>query len=292
MAGKRSRRRNPLVSLFKTVFNIAIICAVICGFLWYSNNVVYVEEYQYSANIPESFSDYKIVHLTDFHIGDNISLYNSVIEKVSALEPDVIVITGDFIDIDEYDEENALKVARQLCDISDVYYVSGNHEGALIAKQPDLFKKLESAGFKLLDNTSVHLKKGGNRIALAGTKDESMYFAENFDEMRQRGIKMSTMGVSENTFTVFLAHRPENIELYVRKNTLVLSGHAHGGQIYIPFIGGIYAPGQGYLPKYYRGMYEVNGCDMLVNRGIGNSSAPQRIFNQPEVALIRLKKAD
>lgn len=292
MASKRSKRRNPLVSLFKTIFSIAIICAILFGFLWYSNNVVYVDEYTYSADVPESFSDYKIVHLTDFHIGDSVWLYNSVIEKVSALEPDVIVVTGDFIDNYEYNEENALNVAKRLCAISEVYYVSGNHEGALISTHPDLLETLNSAGFKLLDNDYVYLEKDGKRIALAGTKDESMYLAENFEELRQSGIKKSTQGIPDDTFTVFLAHRPENIELYARENTLVLSGHAHGGQIYMPFIGGLYAPGQGFLPKYYSGMYEVNGCKMLVNRGIGNSSAPQRIFNQPEVALIRLTKAN
>lgn len=292
MANKRSRRVNPLVSLFKTVFSVAFICAILCGFLWYSNNVVYVEEYQYIADIPENFSDYKIVHLTDFHIGDNISLYNSVIEKVSALKPDVIVVTGDFIDSDKYNEKNALSVAKRLCAISEVYYVSGNHEGALLTKQPDLFEKFETAGFKLLDNTYVYLKKGDQCIALAGTKDESMYFSENFEEMKFDGISNTTNGIPNGMFTVFLAHRPENIELYVRDNTLVLCGHTHGGQIYMPLIGGFYAPGQGYLPKYYRGMYAVNGCDMLVNRGIGNSSAPQRIFNQPEVALIRLSKLE
>lgn len=292
MAFKRSKRRNPLASLFKTIFSIVLICSLLCGFLWYSNNVIYVDEYKYSANIPEEFSDYKIVHLSDFHIGDNLSLYDNVIEKVSALKPDVIVVTGDFIDNDTYNEKNALSVAKRLCAISKVYYISGNHEGALHASQPDLFEKLNSAGFTYLDNEHVYLKKDGKRIALAGTRDESLYFAENFKEQREKGIQKSTQGIPSDMFTIYLAHRPENIELYARNNTLVLSGHAHGGQIYVPFVGGMYAPGQGYLPKYYRGMYNVNGCDMFVNRGIGNSSAPQRIFNQPEVALIRLTKAD
>lgn len=262
-----------------------------CIFLWYSNNVIYVEEYNYSANIPEEFSDYKIVHLSDFHIGNNLSLYDSVIKKVSEINPDVIVITGDYIDYNEYNEENALNVSKRLCAISRVYYVSGNHEGALHATHTDLFKKLDSAGFIHLENEHIYFKKDCKQIALAGVKDESLYFAENLKEQQEKGIQRSTQGIPNGMFTIFLAHRPENIEMYARSNTLVLSGHAHGGQIYVPFVGGIFAPGQGYLPKYYRGMYNVNGCDMYVNRGIGNSSAPQRIFNQPEITLIRLIKA-
>lgn len=90
-------------------------------------------------------------------------------------------------------------------------------------------------------------------------------------------------------YNVLLSHRPEFLEEYAEEQVdLVLSGHAHGGQVRLPFIGGLVAPNQGILPKYTAGLYEQQNTSMIVSRGLGNSIIPQRIFNRPEIVVVQL----
>ena len=96
--------------------------------------------------------------------------------------------------------------------------------------------------------------------------------------------------VDKQLFTMLLSHRPEQFEAYVEKEMdLVFTGHAHGGQIRVPFVGGLFAPGQGTLPTYTAGMFEKNETKMVISRGLGNSEFPLRIFNLPEIILVELK---
>ena len=97
-------------------------------------------------------------------------------------------------------------------------------------------------------------------------------------------------GIPEEDFVLMLSHRPEYLELYDQYEIDVcLSGHAHGGQFRIPFVGGVYAPGQGFLPKYTVGVYETEDIALYVGTGIGNSVIPVRVFNPPEILTIILE---
>ena len=98
--------------------------------------------------------------------------------------------------------------------------------------------------------------------------------------------------LASDAFTVLLSHRPEFFDLYVQQGfPLVLSGHAHGGQIRLPFLGGILAPGQGFFPEYDSGLYTDETTSMVVSRGLGNSVFPFRLNNPPEIIIITLKGA-
>ena len=102
-----------------------------------------------------------------------------------------------------------------------------------------------------------------------------------------------TEGIGSDDFLLLLSHRPEYLELYDQYTVdLCLTGHAHGGQFRLPFIGGIYAPGQGFLPEYTAGLYATDDLEMYVGTGIGNSIIPVRVFNPPEILSIVLKKAE
>ena len=100
---------------------------------------------------------------------------------------------------------------------------------------------------------------------------------------------MSSFEQTED-FTLVLSHRPETFQAYVEnKLDVVFAGHAHGGQFRIPGVGGLVAPGQGLFPTFTSGLYEDNGTNMIVSRGLGNSIIPIRIFNTPEIIVVTLK---
>ena len=110
------------------------------------------------------------------------------------------------------------------------------------------------------------------------------------DEELQKQINAVNEAVQNGNFTILLSHRPELFEVYAdNKMDLVLSGHAHGGQFRLPFVGGLVAPNQGLFPKYDAGLYTEENTNMIVSRGIGNSILPFRFNNRPEVILIELE---
>ena len=95
----------------------------------------------------------------------------------------------------------------------------------------------------------------------------------------------------DDRLTLLMAHRPDQIGLYSRfPIDLVFTGHAHGGQIRLPFVKGLYAPHQGILPKYTEGVHTKNGTSVVISRGLGNSRFPFRVFNHPEIVIVDLER--
>ena len=139
------------------------------------------------------------------------------------------------------------------------------------------------AGVIVLDDEKTTLERDGQAITLIGLSDPD--FRQPFaDHLR-------ALTASEEGFTILLSHRPESFGLYISCGVdLVFSGHAHGGQVRIPFVGGLVAPHQGFFPEYDSGLYREDSTAMLVSRGLGNSIVPLRINNRPEVIVAILKK--
>ena len=119
-------------------------------------------------------------------------------------------------------------------------------------------------------------------------------FNHSEDYMNEGIIKKELIDINnDKRFRILLSHRPELFDLYVDNNIdVAFTGHAHGGQVIIPFIGGIIAPNQGFWPKYYKGMYTKNNTTMILSRGLGNSVIPQRIFNRPEIVSLTLNSVE
>lgn len=271
----------------------ACLAAVLGVSVWiaWGNTALELNTYTVLAeDLPEAFDGYRIAHISDLHntqIGDN---NEKLLETIRKAEPDIIAITGDLIDSRNTNIEIALHFAEEAMKIAPCYYVTGNHE-ARIPEYDDLKSGLTGLGIVVLEDERLEIQRLGEKIAVIGVNDPS--FETNYlfgDAAAVLRLKLQEYK-NEDTYTVLLSHRPELLETYAQCGVdLVLSGHAHGGQVRIPFLGGLVAPNQGLFPKYDAGMFIKENTTMIVSRGIGNSIIPVRVNNRPEVILIELSK--
>ncbi|WP_241139095.1 metallophosphoesterase [Bacillus mycoides] len=277
----------------KKTKRIILIIGILVGisiFLYLQNNLISITEVKItSSKIPFSFKGYKILQISDLHnkkFGDNQDV---LIQKVKSINPDIIAITGDLIDSKSCDAEISMQVIRELVKEYPVYFVTGNHE-KWSGKYNSLEKKLKKQHVTVLRNEHVSIQKEGQEINLLGI-DDPEFTSGNRDEEHivKNEIRKAKDGMNSDGFKILLSHRPEFLEAYADEQVdLVLSGHAHGGQVRLPFIGGLVAPNQGILPKYTAGLYEQQNTSMIVSRGLGNSIIPQRVFNRPEIVVVQL----
>ncbi len=262
---------------------LIILALLVIWIIWGNSALMVSETVICSEKIPENFSGFRIAQISDLHnaqFGDN---NKKLIKTLKDTKPDIIVITGDIVDSQKTDIDIAVEFAKESVGIAPTYYVTGNHEANISNKE---FEKLRTglleAGVTVLENESVIIEHNGSFIKIAGVND--YFFNGNFEQ------NIMNLTEEKNIYTVLLSHRPEYFDLYVKSGAdLVFSGHAHGGQFRIPFVGGIVAPGQGVFPKYDGGKYTRDKTEMIVSRGLGNSIIPFRINNRPEIVVAELK---
>lgn len=267
-------------------------CAVAvagAAYLWWGNNSLTVSNYTVtSPDITKSFDGFRIVQLSDLH---NKDFGGRLSRKVETLSPDIIVITGDLIDSRRTDISVAEKFIKELKPVAPIYYVSGNHESR-IEEYSALRKMLQANGVEVLDGKTVQIEKGGETVTLTGI-DDAMFFGSGLLDERKIVFSHKLKELSENKgsgFSVLLSHRPELLEIYAECGfDLAFTGHAHGGQIRLPFVGGILTPNQGFFPEYDAGEFRKDNTTMIVSRGLGNSVFPFRIGNRPDIVLCELK---
>ncbi len=186
------------------------------------------------------------------------------------------------------DIDIAIKFVKEINNIAPIYFISGNHEAA-INSYSKLKEKLEENKVIILDNKTEILKINESEINLIGIDDPRMAHENTVVDSEIIKVELDNAKYDNSKYSIVLSHRPEVFNTYIEKEIdLVLVGHAHGGQIRIPFIGGVVAPNQGFFPKYTSGMFEENKTTMIVSRGIGNSILPFRINNRPELVVITL----
>ena len=281
---KKSKKKSLLVMI--------LVIGMITLFLYTQNNLIHIQPITLSfENLPKSFDGFKIVHLSDLHGKSFGKNQNNLIDKVKFIDPDLIVFTGDLVDSNHYDETPGLVLMKALAELSPVYFVMGNHEH-WSSKSIDLEKKLEDIGVTVLRDESIFLEHQGSKIQIIGIDDPSISKVITNDAIGKQisNASKSYEKLKENTFKILLAHRPELFSAYTKANMdLIFSGHAHGGQFRLPFLGGLIAPDQGWLPKYTAGQYHKDHAVMVVTRGLGNSIIPQRLFNRPEIVIVTLE---
>ena len=268
--------------MFRKLLKIPLTVVLIIAFFHINNSWLTVSNHTIeSSKIPATFDGYRILQISDLHdatFGEN---QQSLVRKIRKAKPDIIVITGDLIDSNRYNLENSMNVVDQIVELADVYYVTGNHEVA--TNDIDRIKEvLTASGVRVLSNETVKITRDGSSISLSGIEDPLM--GQEAAEM------IDTSNVSSDLFKVLLAHRPEDFQAYADAGIdVTFSGHAHGGQFRIPFVGGLVAPGQGYFPEYTAGIHEQGESKLVVSRGLGNSIIPIRLFNLPEIIVVTLK---
>lgn len=291
----------------RSIVFLIIAIAVAWNVYWNQTIVVHTYVHQ-NTDIPQSFDGFRIVQLTDIHSVRSEKQKKLIYEKTIEQNPDLICVTGDLVDSTYYSshkvagESLTIALMEELVKIAPVCFVYGNHEMILLDDPQNNACKvaLEEAGVHIINNDVMVCqdKTGQEKIYIAGIQDPSTlykdlkyaYYDTNAERMEAM-LDAVTADRTQEEFVVLLSHRPEYFELYDQYPIdLCMTGHAHGGQFRFPFIGGVYAPGQGFFPEYTAGCFETEDMQMYVGTGIGNSAIPIRIFNPPEILTIVLER--
>ncbi|MBO5867623.1 MAG: metallophosphoesterase [Oscillospiraceae bacterium] len=277
----------------RILVTVAIILAVMALLIWMILDSTVLELNTYTIadpELPEGFDGYRIAHISDLHNAQMGKGNEKLLALLREAKPDIIAFTGDMIDSRNTKTEIALQFVAEAVKIAPCYYVTGNHEARVSAYEV-LKTGLEELGVILLEDASAALERSGDKLFLLGVNDPSFqtdYLLGDSATLMQN--KLELLPGEEADYRILLSHRPELFDVYADAGlNLVLSGHAHGGQFRLPFLGGLVAPNQGLFPQYDSGLYTENGTHMLVSRGIGNSIIPFRLNNRPEVILIELQ---
>ena len=284
---KRCRRRRRRISPLLPV--VLLLLALFLPFFHWSNHSLQTEHFTYtSRHLPENFDGFTIVQLTDLHGAEFGKGNSELLQAVAAAEPDIIVLTGDTQDrFRETPVSYVTDLCQKLQAIAPTYYVTGNHEWAL--KDVRALKKAVAAtGVAVLTNQYVALERDGQIILLAGIDDPNGFAGQKTPQTLAEEI----YAAHADPFWLLLAHRNNYFEkeYSLLGADLVLSGHAHGGLIRLPFTDGLIGVERNLFPSYTAGFYSDNGADLFVSRGLGNSGRSFRLFNRPEVAVLTLKQ--
>ena len=282
--------KNKRVLKFGALFLCLII--VVGTFIVYSNFKLETTKYTIeNPDLPKSFDGYKIVHLSDLHNAEFGKNNKNLINVIKEEKPDAVFVTGDTIDGFYTNIQIPIDLFKEILKICDIYLVVGNHEIRSDTNQYlEFIDMLTEIGVIVLKDNSTHIERNGEKIQVIGLNDASNYKANYNDNYNEQIIETINNLDDKESFSVLLSHHPELFDDYTKTNVdLVFSGHAHGGQFRLPFIGGVIAPEQGLFPKYTEGVFTEDNTTMIVSRGLGNSIVPVRINNSPEIVVVTLK---
>ena len=254
-----------------TVPVLVVLEIAICIFSLFQNYHLTTSEYETDLGLE---NDITIVQVSDLHnqfFGVN---QKTLLKQIENANPDIIVVTGDLVDSTHTSYSIAMDFIEGAVKIAPVYYVTGNHELRLRGDKLDKFySDMKDCGVIFLDDDYIET----DEYIIAGIADDSL------EDFNAYGSFDGSKPV------ILLAHEPQYVELYQKLGAdLVFTGHYHGGQIIIPGIGGLISPEFELLPKPYEGMYEYGGTTVVLSRGLGNSVAPVRINDYPELVVVKV----
>lgn len=296
-----SNLKNNKIRRFLIIFFVFIIFVLVS--IYNSNNKIqmtYLSFENTKINNP-----IRILHLSDLHMKLFGVNNKDFINKITKERPDIIFITGDIAEFSDdalktlkqesekiYQEnlEYTVKILRDIVSVAPTYLVLGNHEHVFEKFDQGFnnFKNIvTNTGVVLLINQTTKINISQNNISILGV-DNSFYQDNNINKLvknfqQETGIK------------IILDHYPTDFSLngkfsYVNYDIdYVFSGHEHGGQIRIPFIGGVLSHEEGLFPKYCEGVHTERNSILIISRGLGSSTIPVRIFNRPEIIVVDIR---
>lgn len=266
----------------------AAVILIAVGFWQYQNQIIAAEDIAIpSERLPAAFNGLRIAVVSDLHgktFGDG---NKTLVSAVKATEPDYIAITGDLADETCTAEQvtEMVDTAEALCEIAPTYYSSGNHEWVM--EDPwGFYSRLEEAGVRVLHNEYEVLERDGQQLVLAGIDDPNGPWDQKTPETLVNEIRTAY----GDPYILLLAHRNEELHRWAELGVdAVLCGHAHGGVIRLPFVGGLLGTDRQLFPEFTAGLYTEGRTAMVVSRGLGNSGVPFRLFNRPHLPVISLE---
>lgn len=256
-----------------------------------------VSEYEMeSTKLPKAFDGFKILQLSDLHNRRFNSNNKKLVKIIEKQNPDIIVMTGDMVSSNSKGFNNFFSLVNELDGKYPIYYIFGNHEQRLsVEKQALIIGKLKEYGVNVINNQKEFITKDNESIQITGLKQELVYYNNYFKSKKtysyeKKNMEDAVRSSDSNFFNILLAHNPLYFETYEKWGAdLVFSGHVHGGIARIPFIGGVLSPERKLFPKYSGGEYEINDSKLIVSRGLGYTKINLRLFNNPEICVVKLK---
>lgn len=241
-------------------------------------------------------AEIRAVVISDLHdhtFGDG---NRKLAEKIREQDPDLILMDGDMLNSNSADASVPLKLIGQLKDTASIYYALGNHELAYMeGGRENLTEELEAAGATVLDKEYVDIEINGVQIRLGGMYDYAFGINGNNEALAAPEDTLVFLRDFQDTelAKIMLAHRPDSFIFgdasQVWNVDLVISGHNHGGQVVLPFLGGVFGGDQGWFPEYVHGMYEKDGVQIFETAGLGsNRQKIPRLNNPPEIAVLTI----
>ncbi|HXE84289.1 MAG TPA: metallophosphoesterase [Gemmatimonadales bacterium] len=243
----------------------------------------------YFPDLPLGLNGLRIAHLSDVHAGVLMGeeKMKELVRQTNALGADLILQTGDMIDISQAYIPQYVRAFRDLRAPLGVVTVLGNHDR--YTGQDAVIKGVRDAGQVFIRNESHIIERGGAALALVGIDDPRNWRADDpQDDDLDAALRRTPPGAE--AFRILMAHRPGAFDGAIPRGIpLTLAGHIHGGQFYIPVIG--WSPGR-LITKYVMGHFQRDASQLYVSRGIGVVGIPLRIFAPPEIALFELRRSD
>lgn len=264
----------------KIIIKISIISLlIIASYVYCQISVFKVAKLSIKQDKKTLNNRVRIIQISDYH-NNNLINKRRLIKEIEKLNADIIVLTGDIIDSKTYDFDKTIELLENIKKINNnIYYVSGNHE-LKNEKRQEFELRLEMVGVYNLNYKYQTVTIGKDKINLCGIP----YY--RIGEKKELDFN----DLDEDLFTILLSHSPKKaLEYEDFKSDLILSGHIHGGQIRVPVLGALVSPEGGFLPKYNKGLYNIEDRKLYIDSGLGNSTILVRSLNRVQISLIEIE---
>ena len=285
---KEMNRKNVLAA-----GSVILIIVIIFLFeIWISNNYLVVKDYKINVKNENPF--FTAVVISDLHDHQFKDNNEQLVRKIEQTQPDIVLMVGDMLNAGSEDSSVPCSLIEQVSESAPVYYALGNHEKDYMENNHSpLIKELERAGAVVLEKSYVDIEINGSLVRLGGMYDYAFGLDGDNTAMSAPEDILAFLEDFQNTdrVKIMLSHRPDSFIFgdasEVWDIDLVISGHNHGGQVVLPFLGGLYGGDQGWFPTYVHGLYEKGNLQLFITSGLGSDRQKlPRFNNPPEVAVL------